>query len=157
MAGALQAMALGVPGIALSQSLHRFNDAVVAHWETAESYGPGVVERLLELGWPGDVVMNVNFPARAPEEVDTVEVTAQGFHDVKRGRHERRTDLRGRDYYWMGFTHARPNAPEGTDLHAVAQGRISVTPLHIDLTHRETMHDLRGRLGGAPPKPKARG
>ena len=157
VAGALQAMALGAPGIALSQSLHRFHDEVVAHWETAEAFGPGIVERLLELGWPRDVVMNVNFPSRPPGEVDTVEVTAQGFHDVARGRHERRTDLRGRDYYWMGFTHARPTAPEGTDLHAVAQGRISVTPLHIDLTHRETMHDLRGRLGGAPPKPKARG
>ncbi len=156
VAGALQAMAMGVPAIALSQALHRFHDGVVAHWETAEAYGPGIVQRLLELGWPRDVVMNVNFPPRPPGEVEAVEVTAQGFHDAPRGRHERRTDLRGRDYYWMGFTPVRADAPEGTDLHAVAAGRISVTPVHVDLTHRETMHDLRGRLGGAPPRLRTR-
>ena len=119
VAGALQAMAMGVPAIALSQALHRFHDGVVAHWETAEAYGPGIVQRLLELGWPRDVVMNVNFPPRPPGEVEAVEVTAQGFHDAPRGRHERRTDLRGRDYYWMGFTPVRAGRAGG---HGPARG-----------------------------------
>ena len=52
----------------------------------------------------------------------------------------------------MGFRGGRQNTPEGTDLRAIIEGRISVTPLHIDLTHMETVHALKGVLGGAPPK-----
>ena len=65
---------------------------------------------------------------------------------------ERRTDLRGRDYYWMGWRGLPDNAPAGTDLYAVRHGKISVTPLHIDLTHRPTLHALKGLLGGPPPR-----
>jgi len=155
VAGAIQGMALGVPAIALSQSLAVFHDDVIAHWETAEAFGPGIVERLLEAGWPKDVIININFPNLPPEKVGQVEVTRQGFRDVHNMKAERRTDLRGRDYYWMGFTARRPAVAEGTDLSAVLAGRISVTPLHIDLTHMPTVHALKGVLGGAPPKLRA--
>jgi 5'-nucleotidase len=152
VAGAIQGMALGVPAIALSQSLAVFHDDEVAHYETAEAFAPGIIERLLEAGWPKDVIININFPNRPAGEVEAVEVTRQGFRDIHNMKAERRTDLRGRDYYWMGFTHRRPDVAEGTDLAAVLAGRISVTPLHIDLTHMPTVHALRGVLGGPPPK-----
>lgn len=155
VAGAIEGMAHGIPSIALSQAMTYWHDEIVAHWETAEHFGPGIVRRLLEIGWAKDVVMNVNFPARPPEEVTAVEVTRQGFRDGMLRNMEKRTDLRGRDYYWMGFS-AKASAPaDGTDLKAVYEGRISVTPLHIDLTHHETVHALKGVLGGAPPKVKA--
>jgi 5'-nucleotidase len=87
-----------------------------------------------------------------PEQITTVEVTRQGFREGHLRHWDKRTDLRGRDYYWMGFT-VKPQAPvDGTDLKAVYEGKISVTPLHIDLTHNETVHKLKGVLGGAPPK-----
>jgi 5'/3'-nucleotidase len=155
VAGAIQGMALGVPAMALSQALAVFHDDVVAHFETAEAFAPGIIERLLEAGWPKDVVINLNFPNRPPDEVDAVEVTRQGFRDIHNMKAEKRTDLRGRDYYWMGFTARRPAVAEGTDLAAVLAGRISVTPLHIDLTHMPTVHALKGVLGGAPPKLRA--
>jgi 5'-nucleotidase len=155
VAGAIQGMALGVPSIALSQSLSVFHDDVVAHWETAEAFAPGIIQRLLETGWPKDVIININFPNRPPDEVEAVEVTRQGFRDIHNMKAEKRTDLRGRDYYWMGFTARRPAVDEGTDLAAVLAGRISVTPLHIDLTHMPTVHALKGVLGGAPPKLRA--
>lgn len=153
VAGAIQGMALGVPAIALSQALAVFHDDEVAHYETAEAFGPGIIERLLEAGWPKDVVLNINFPNRPPGKVEAVEVTRQGFRDIHNMRAEKRTDLRGRDYYWMGFTHRRPEVEAGTDLAAVLAGRISVTPLHIDLTHMPTVHQLKAVLGGAPPGP----
>ena len=81
-----------------------------------------------------------------------VEVTRQGFRDAHIRHAEKRTDLRGREYYWMGFQQVRSTPGEGTDLRALYEGRISVTPLHIDLTHMETVHALKGVLGGAPPK-----
>jgi 5'-nucleotidase len=155
VAGAIQGMALGVPAMALSQALAVFHDDVVAHFETAEAYAPGIIERLLEAGWPRDVIINLNFPNCAPDKVEAVEVTRQGFRDIHNMKAERRTDLRGRDYYWMGFTARRPEVDEGTDLAAVLAGRISVTPLHIDLTHMPTVHALKGVLGGAPPKLRA--
>lgn len=156
VAGALQGMAMGIRSIALSQSLERFHDTVVAHWQTAETFAPGIIQRLLDEAWADGVVMNVNFPSRPPEAVEAVEVTAQGFRDVGEMHAVMRTDLRGRPYYWMSFRGREQEYPEGTDLRAVKDGRISVTPLHIDLTHRQSLFELKGRLGGAPPKPRDR-
>jgi 5'-nucleotidase len=152
VAGAMQAMAMGVPGIALSQALEGFHDGP-ALFETAVHFAPGIIAALLEAGWPRDVVININFPDLPVDQVTAVEVTAQGVRDQQHGLHaERRTDLRGRDYYWMGFLDRTDNAPAGTDLLAIREGRISVTPLHVDLTHRPTVHELKKVLGGAPPK-----
>jgi 5'-nucleotidase len=155
VAGALQGMALGIPAIALSQSIAGQGNA--PSFTPAETFAPGLVSRLLEVGWPKDVVINVNFPSDAlSPPIEEVEVTVQGFRDAHRAHAEKRTDLRGRDYYWMGFGSSRSEPPEGTDLRAVYEGRISVTPLHIDLTHHATVHDLKGVLGGAPPRLRAR-
>jgi 5'-nucleotidase len=150
VAGAIEAMAMGVPGIALSQTGLR--DEPEGFFDAAETFGAGIVRRLFEIGWPADVIMNVNFPMAAPEAITAVEVTRQGFRDVQIRHAEKRTDLRGRDYYWMGFRQERSSPADGTDLRAIYEGRISVTPLHIDLTHRETVHELKKVLGGVPPK-----
>lgn len=150
VAGAIEGMAMGVPAIALSQT--GGPQPRDPFFDVAEAFGPGIIKRLLEIGWPKDVVMNVNFPNRAPDEVTEVEVTRQGFRDVQVRHAERRSDLRGKDYYWMGFRQERSEPGEGTDLRAIYEGRISVTPLHIDLTHAETVFKMRGVLGGAPPK-----
>ena len=154
VAGALQGMALGVPSIALSQALTRFHDDLPALFETAVAHAPGLIARLVKAGWPADVVMNLNFPDAPAEAVTEVEVTTQGVRDQGHMHAERRTDLRGRDYYWMGFRGKQGEPPPGSDLAAVYGGRISVTPLHIDLTHRETAHRLRGAVGGSIPKLK---
>lgn len=151
VAGAIQGMQLGVPSIALSQGLRSFDDGVRAPFEVAERFGPGLIARLVQIGWPAGVVMNVNFPWVEADAVTAVEVTRQGARDAHNMHFDRRTDLRGRDYFWLGFTAQASNPPEGTDLRAVYDGRISVTPLHIDLTHSETIHALKGVLGGAPP------
>jgi 5'-nucleotidase len=149
VAGAIEAMALGVRGIALSQM--GFYEGSPGY-DAAEAFAPGIIRRLVEVGWPDDVVMNINFPGRPPADVTEVEVTRQGFRDVPVRVAEKRTDLRGRDYYWVGFRQERSQPAPGTDLRALYDGKISVTPLHIDLTHGESVHKLRGVLGGAPPK-----
>jgi 5'-nucleotidase len=150
VAGAIEAMALGVPGIALSQM--GSYDPHDPFFEASEAFAPGIIKRLIEVGWPADVVMNLNFPNLPLDQITEVEVTRQGFRDVHIRHAEKRTDLRGREYYWMGFRQERSKPPEGTDLRALYEGRISVTPLHIDLTHTATVHDLKKVLGGALPK-----
>jgi 5'-nucleotidase len=152
VAAAIQGMMMGIPSIALSQAIASFHDDFEAAFETAGAFAPGLIARLIEIGWPADVVMNLNFPDLPEGQVTAVEVTAQGRRDVVHMNAERRTDRRGRDYYWMGFDEP-PFAPApGVDLTAVAEGRISVTPLHIDLTHAPTIHALKGLLGGPPPQ-----
>jgi 5'-nucleotidase len=149
VAGAIEGMALGVPGVALSQM--GGYDPDESFFAPAETFAPGILQKLVATGWPNDVVLNLNFPARPAAEIDTVEVTRQGFRDMHVRHAEKRTDLRGRDYYWIGFRQERSSPPEGTDLRALYEGRISVTPLHIDLTHLPTVRDLKAVLGGPPP------
>jgi 5'-nucleotidase len=152
VAGALQGMAFGVRSIALSQSLERFHDEVTAHWETAETFAPAIISRLLAQDWQPGVIMNLNFPARPPEAVTEVEVTTQGFRRAGEMHAVRRTDMRGRNYYWMAFRGEKQDHAPGTDLRAMDDGKISVTPLHIDLTHMTSVNDLKKVLGGVPPK-----
>ena len=135
VAAALKGMTLGVPSIALSQS--RFDRAKV-RWETAEQFAPDILKRLLAAGWPEDVIININFPDVDPDEVSRTEMTRQGQRDVLSLYAEERTDLRGQRYYWFGFKGKQSNPPEGTDLRAIYDGRISITPVHLQLTHEHT-------------------
>jgi 5'-nucleotidase len=152
IAGAMQGMQLGIPAIALSQARGFRGEEATIPWQTSETYGPGVVRKLIEHGWPRDVLINVNFPDVEPGDVKAVEMTFQGRRDQHVIYADKRTDPRGGTYFWLGFRGNRSNPPEGSDIRAIYEGRISVTPLHIDLTHQESIHELKGVLGGAPPK-----
>ena len=143
IAAAFQGMTLGVPSVALSQA--RFGRGEM-HWETARRHGPKIIDSLLSKGWPRDVVVNVNFPAVEPDAVAGVEVTRQGHRDQLNLFTEKRTDLRGNDYFWMGFKGRLSNPQPGTDLNAVYEGRISVTPLHLSLTHDQAHTELGEHL-----------
>ncbi|WP_421786141.1 5'/3'-nucleotidase SurE [Hyphobacterium sp.] len=151
VAGAMQGMQLGIPSIALSQ-VYPYKPNTTIRWEVAETFGAPIIRKLLEMGWPEDVLININFPDRDPADIEEVEVTKQGRRDQAIVHADKRTDPRGVDYYWIGFRGAPQSPIEGDDLHAVMGGRISVTPLHVDLTHMETHHRLKGVLGGAPPR-----
>ena len=137
--------------MALSQA-YGFKKDDPIEWETAELYGAPILRRLFDLKWPEDVLININFPDRKPEDVTEVEVTRQGRRDQHILHAEHRTDPRGMDYYWLAFKGILSNPPEGVDLKAVYDGKISVTPLHMDLTHGETLGNLKKMLGGVPPK-----
>lgn len=145
VAGAMQGMHMGIPAIALSQA-YGFRGGAPVPWETAEAYGPDLITRLLEIGWPQGAILNVNFPDRLPPDVSGVEATRQGFRDEAVLHADKRTDLRGGDYFWLGFRGELSDPPPGTDLRALYEGRISVTPLHIDLTQHEAVAGLAAGL-----------
>ena len=149
IAGAFQGMTLGIPSIALSLS-RLSRDA--ARWATPEAFGAKVVRRLLAAGWPSDVVINVNFPDRDPAEVGDIEVTTQGHRDAFQLFTDERQDLRGGTYYWFGFSGKLSDPPKGTDLRAIYDGRISVTPLHLALTHADSHKTLSAALNGPVEK-----
>jgi len=151
VAGAIEGMALGIPSVALSQALLKEHYQRTASYEVAEAFAPGIIRTALKAGWPADVILNLNFPDVAVDEVKSVEVTRQGFRDDFNILFDKRTDLRGREYFWTGFAREPSNPAEGTDLKAIYEGRISVTPLHIDLTHDRSLAALGALLNGAPP------
>lgn len=152
VAGAIEGMALGVPAIALSQMMSgAYSGDHRGDFAPAEAHASGLIARLLSAGWPGDVILNINFPVKGQGAAGQVEVTRQGFRDIRTRYAEQRTDLRGRDYYWLGYRNEPSRPAEGTDLRAAYEGRISVTPLHIDLTHMPTVHALRAVVGGSLP------
>lgn len=142
IAGAMEGCALGIPSVAMSQS-YGFEPRSEIKWDCAQTHGPIVIRRLVELGWPSDVLMNINFPDAAPDDVQGTEITMQGKRDLQTAALDRRVDARGFPYFWIGFKRVRSNPDAGTDLRAIYDKRISVTPLHLNLTERGVLETLR--------------
>ena len=144
VAAAMEGTLLGIPSIALSQWMDPEQDGV--DWRGAEECAEAVIRWLVGQGWPADTLMNVNFPDLRRGPVTGMEVTVQGKRDLSDIMLDERVDTRGHDYFWIGYRRAREHLVEKTDLNAVRQGRVSVTPLHLDLTHFETRERLTGAL-----------
>lgn len=146
IAGAFEGTLLGVRSIALSLAggLGGLTDL---KWETALAHGPPTIRRLLEADWPEGILMNVNFPDREPADVLGLAVTEQGRRDHDLLNIDQRTDTWGNAYFWLGYERRSSNPREGTDLWAINTGRISITPLSLNLTHRATGEALARRLG----------
>jgi len=142
VAAAMFGMQHAVPSIALSQAIN-FRAPGSLPWDTAETWGPRTLRPMIEAGWPRDVVINVNFPDCPPEAVKGIELTRQGARDEQIIHTEQREDLRGNHYYWIGYRGRLSDPPAGTDLRAVYDGHVSVTPLHVDLTHHEVLREMR--------------
>jgi 5'-nucleotidase len=142
VAAAMQGMDMGVPSIALSQA-RGFRKSGEMAWDTARVHGPDVIRKLLATPWPMGVIMNVNFPDCLPDEVMGTEATFQGKRDEAVNHIDRRQDLRGNDYFWIGYHGRLSNPPKGSDLLAIYERRISITPLHIDLTEHRELARLR--------------
>jgi 5'-nucleotidase len=152
IAAAMEGTALGIPSIALSQAYGFEEGGKPVKWSCAEAHGPWLIRKLLEVGWAKDVLINVNFPDVLPGSVERVEVTAQGKRDQSLANIIERTDARGNPYFWLGFSRVRSNPSEGTDLRAIYDGRISVTPLHLNLTEERARTVLAQHIPGRPPK-----
>ncbi len=140
IAAAMEGALLGVRSIALSQM--RDGDGVI-HWSTAERYAPDIIRELVTLPWPADVLVNINFPPCLPDKVNGIRSCRQGRRDnaiqVVEGR-----DPAGREYLWLGdFVRDSGSGPD-TDLGAIVDGAIAVTPLHLDLTHGAMLERFQG-------------
>ena len=140
IAAAMEGTLANIPSIALSQAIRPAPEKT--NWSSAETHGRDVVEKLLHAGWSDDVLINVNFPSCNADEVKGVRVTEQGRRDLVGLEVEERTDMRGFPYYWFGLSREVGRPGHETDLSNVRNGFISVTPLHLDLTHYETRSAL---------------
>ena len=148
IAGALEGTILGFTSFALSQELTletRDNPS----WDSAQKHGAGLLRRIIAAGVPKNVVINVNFPACAAADVAGVRVARQGSRSSGFLRIDERHDGRGNPYFWIGFERAAMLEPpsEGSDLAALRERYIAVTPLQLDRTDENFSRTLRGLLG----------
>ncbi len=123
--------------------------AATSSFAAAEAWAERVLRPLVEAPFTAGTLVNVNFPALAPEEVKGIRVCRQGIRDYGRLRIIERTDPRGFRYYWFGLAPTVETPGHVTDLEVIADGYISVTPLFLDLTHEAGLDRLSECFGTA--------
>jgi 5'-nucleotidase len=140
IAAAFEGTLVGIRSIALSQAFGF--DSKVPRWETAIAHAPQTIQKLLQLEWPAMHLLNVNFPDRAPDAIEGTRITRQGRRDPGLLSIDARLDTWDEHYYWLAYERRRSNAAAGTDLDAIYNGFISITPLAMNLTADVMMKPL---------------
>ncbi len=141
---AMTSMLLGIPAIALSQA---FSDRDAVPWDAALTHAPNTIRRLVRQGWRNDACLNVNFPARAAEDVGGLKVTSQGAGLLQGIEVVSRTDPRDIDYHWLKLSRAYREDAAQSETAALSAGYVTVTPLKFERTHEGALEQLRLGLG----------
>ena len=136
VSAAFEATLIEVPAFAVSQQLEKNGQA---DFGAAGRFALRLAEQVLDRGMPKDTLLNVNVPRVAPKGV---RVTRQGKRLYPGGLVER-ADPKGRTYYWIGGAPAEWAEDPESDFAALAEGWISLTPLHLDLTHHRVLDEVR--------------
>jgi 5'-nucleotidase len=144
VSGAMTAILCGIPSVALSQAFRKNADVP---WETARQYGIQLLDRLLAAPLPADLCLNVNFPAIPAQEVTGIRATRQGHRSIRAIDIDARDDLRGKPYYWLNFDRAGGHQEPDSDIQALREKAVSVTPLRADRTNEAAMTLVAERLG----------
>ena len=143
VAAATEGYLLGIPSLAIS-----LTSKAGRHFDTAARIARELVERF-QRSPPGDpVLLNVNVPDVPYDRLGGLEVTRLGRRHKAEGVIGT-ANPRGETVYWIGAAGSAQDAGPGTDFHAVAADCVSLTPLQMDLTHREQILMLRGWIGSA--------
>ena len=147
VSAAMEGALAGIPSIALSQSYSKEGLGDDVPFSAAAQWAERVLRPLI--GRPQDhrTLININFPALPADEVRGIRTVRQGFRDYGRLRIVKRMDPRGYNYYWFGLGPMEHTPTHETDLEAVADGFVAVTPLHLDLTHEPSLAALQGLYG----------
>jgi 5'-nucleotidase len=136
VAAAMEATLMGVPAMAVSLAGKNFK---YEDFTEAATVARQLASTIIEHGLPADTFLNVNVPSQAPKGI---QITRQGKR-VYEGAVIQNQDPRGRDYFWIGAGELGFQNLKGTDFHAVNNGYVSVTPLHLDLTNYAAIERLR--------------
>ena len=137
VSAALEGTILGVPSIAVSQDGGR-----VFRFEVAADYAVRVARAVLRYGLPEELLLNVNVPDRRRGSIKGVKITC-----LSRRRFEdpivEKVDPHGRKYYWIAGTRVAWNRQTNSDHEAIRRGMVSITPIHLDITHYGALEQLR--------------
>jgi len=143
ISAAMEGTICHIPSIAFSQEIKR--DYPSDLYQVARERGLSVLKKLISVPWQAGVFMNVNFPLY-PDKLKGIRTTHQGFRDDAELFIEKRKDPRGGNYYWIGFRREYGEPEPETDLAAIKDGYISVTPLHLNLTHKNSLLTIKEQM-----------
>ena len=133
VSAAFEGTLIGIPSVAISQEIE-----TGFTFDAAAEFAERLARRLLEQPLPAGTLVNVNVPAGEPRGVRVARLGKRRYGETV----IEKTDPRGRPYYWIGSTIPAGELEEGTDISAVAEKFISMTPLHLDLTDYRSMEVL---------------
>lgn len=136
VAAALEARMLGVPAIAFS-----FAGNMNSHFETAAKVARDIVSLYLKSPLGGSCLLNVNIPDVPISEIAGYEITRTGQRHPA-GRLHEQVDPRGHSVYWHGLVGEKSDSGPGTDFCALANKKVAITPLQVDLTHYQAFDGL---------------
>lgn len=140
VAAAMEGRFLGLPAVAVSLASHAHRPQ---YFESAAHAARLVVERLVQDPLPADTILNLNVPDLPWESIRGFEVTRLG-HRHRAEPCVPQTDPRGRPIWWIGPAGPEQDAGPGTDFHAVRNGFVSITPIHVDLTRYQALDKVSG-------------
>lgn len=138
IAAAMEGTLLDIPSIAFSQCI---TPDTPVRWETPHHYAHQLITSILEVGIPENTLININFPDIAPEDVKGIKTVPQGKRKLGDNLY-RNTDPEGNPYYWIGPVRNIEKDPKGSDLEAISNGYITVTPIYLDLTNYAALEPL---------------
>lgn len=138
VSAATEATILDVPGVAISLESYKPDSDFSGAADFIKRFAPYVVER----GMPQGTLLNVNCPSLPPDKIQGVVYTRQGL-SYWDDTFEQRKDPHGRPYYWLKGTYHYVDSDEGADDIALHNNKISVTPLHYDLTDKKFLEEIR--------------
>lgn len=140
VAAAIEGRFLGLPAMAVSLAAEG-HTPVSYHYGTAADVSKRLVHRLISKSFPANTILNVNVPNVPLDQIEGFEVTRLGArHKAERAISQ--LDPRGHTILWVGPAGAGQDAGVGTDFHAIANRKVSITPLQIDLTHYAAFDQL---------------
>jgi len=139
---AMEAVISGVPGIAFSLASQDKTTPETTDYSHAADIARQVTQKVIEQGLAEGVVLNVNIPYLSRDSIKGMTITRQGLR-VYRDALDKRIDPRGQPYYWIGGDAPTGVNEEGTDVGALLNGHVSITPLQLDLTNYKAMDALR--------------
>lgn len=146
VAGAMEGTLLGIKSIALSQA-YNFDGTRNVPWDTSRVLAPDLLKKLIKIDLPKDTLINVNLPNCPPDKVNGHAIVTQGKYEHGLGIGER-ADGRGNPYYWLEFIGEPPIHQPGTDIDALINNQIAVTPIRLDMTDHGFMDKLSLDLNG---------
>jgi 5'-nucleotidase len=144
VSAAFEGTLIGIPSVAISQEIE-----TGFTFDAAADFARRLAGRLLEEGLPPGTLVNVNVPAGEPRGVRVARLGKRRYGELV----VEKADPRGRPYYWIGSTIPVGEREEGTDIAAVAEKYISMTPLHLDLTAYQAIGNLERIAAGLDGRP----
>ena len=116
-------------------------------WEAARALLPGLLQKLIASDdWPAGSFLNINFPDAGPEAITGIRATQQGQRPPGAFSIDPRIDARNVPYYWVKIAYPEGEKHPDTDLHAIHENAVSVTPIHLNFTHHAWLQRLSQTL-----------